>query len=656
MTRIGKRLAAVFLALAMVITFIPVLGTHTAYADDLPEIQNASIGSDGILTWDAYPGAEKYWVSVDNGSTSTVEPCLNLAMTVDNWIEAGALEEKATYEIKINASNSDGTYIAEWKTTYTYVPITIANVSISSEGVMTWDAWSGAVQYWVSVNGLAEPVSDTTYDLRSAVNHRIDSGLLEELDEYNIVLIAEDSSGKGLAKWRGVYTHISTPITNAVISSDGILTWDAFPGAVRYWVSVDRTGTQTEETRFDISMAVDNWIEAGGGLESADSYTVKIQAYNSEDRLLAVWKTTYFHTSRTIANAVISSDGILTWDAYPGACKYWVGVDGLATPEESNGIDLNRWINQLYLQGNIENIGSHAVRVEAYDSKDHKLAQWKTTYSYMVRFPMEDVDVAGLTDGVQYSGSANVQAPEVSYLGYPAVAGTDYSVSYTDSKGNPVDSIINAGTYYAVFTGKGLYSGVKKVSIRIMPLDIHGGDANLTRTTYTYSGKANKPTAVVKYGEVTLKEGIDYTITYKNNVKAGTAYAYINGKGNYSDSWEIGFIINKAVNPLKIGAKTASVKYSKLKNNNQTLAVTKVIKFTNTKKLKDKKTYTLVSAKKGSKSFKKYFKINKTTGKVTVKKGLKKGNYKVKVKVKAAGNANYKASKVKAVTFTVKVK
>ncbi len=267
---------------------------------------------------------------------------------------------------------------------------------------------------------------------------------------------------------------------------------------------------------------------------------------------------------------------------------------------------------------------------------------------------MEDVDVTGLTDGVQYSGSANVQAPEVSYLGYPATEGTDYSVAYTDSKGNPVDPIINAGTYYAVFTGKGLYSGVKRVPIRIMPLDIHGGDANLTKTTYTYNGKANKPTAVVKYGEVTLKEGTDYTITYKNNVNAGTAYAYINGKGNYTDSWEIGFTINKAANPLTMKAKTATVKYSKLKKKAQTLAVTKVIKFT--KDAKDKKTYTLSSAKKGKKSFKKYFKINKSTGKVTVKKGLKKGTYKVKVKVKAAGNANYKASAEKTVTFTIRVK
>ena len=114
------------------------------------------------------------------------------------------------------------------------------------------------------------------------------------------------------------------------------------------------------------------------------------------------------------------------------------------------------------------------------------------------------------------------------------------------------------------------------------------------------------------------------------------------------------FKLAKLANPLTMKGRTASVKYSKLKKKAQTLAVTKVIKFT--KDAKDKKTYTLISAKKGKKSFKNKFKINKSTGKVTVKKGLKKGAYKVKVKVKAAGNANYKASAVKTVTFTVKVK
>ena len=177
----------------------------------------------------------------------------------------------------------------------------------------------------------------------------------------------------------------------------------------------------------------------------------------------------------------------------------------------------------------------------------------------------------------------------------------------------------------------------------------------LSKTAFTYNAKVQKPTIKTIKG-LSLKEGTDYAAKWSNgsSKNAGTYTVTITGKGNYTGTAKATYMINKATNPLKIGAKTATIKYSKLRKKTQTLAVSKVIKFT--KKADDKKTYTLVSAKKGSKSFKKYFKINKTTGKVTVKKGLKKGTYKVKVKVKAAGNANYKASAVKTVTFKVKVK
>ena len=126
---------------------------------------------------------------------------------------------------------------------------------------------------------------------------------------------------------------------------------------------------------------------------------------------------------------------------------------------------------------------------------------------------------------------------------------------------------------------------------------------------------------------------------------------YDNNDLDYYGTLTIKF--DKLTNPLTMEPKTATVKYSKLKKKAQTLAVTKVINFK--KDAKDKKNYTLSSAKKGSKSFKSKFKINKSTGKVTVKKGLKKGTYKVKVKVKALGNENYKPI-TKPVTFKVKVK
>lgn len=109
-------------------------------------------------------------------------------------------------------------------------------------------------------------------------------------------------------------------------------------------------------------------------------------------------------------------------------------------------------------------------------------------------------------------------------------------------------------------------------------------------------------------------------------------------------------IVPKETNTLSAAAKTATVKYSKLKKKAQTLTRSKVIKLS---KAQGKVTYKLVSVTKSQ--FKKYFKVNSKTGKVTIKKGLKKGTYKVKIKVTAAGDEWYKA-KSKNVTVKIKVK
>jgi len=117
--------------------------------------------------------------------------------------------------------------------------------------------------------------------------------------------------------------------------------------------------------------------------------------------------------------------------------------------------------------------------------------------------------------------------------------------------------------------------------------------------------------------------------------------------------WTKKAALQKAANPLSVKGKTAKVKYSKLRKKAQKLKVGKVMTFKN--KGKGTLSYSLSSAKKGKKSFKKYFRINSKTGKVTVKKKLKKGTYTVKAKVKAAGNSGYKAA-TKTVTFKIKVK
>lgn len=55
----------------------------------------------------------------------------------------------------------------------------------------------------------------------------------------------------------------------------------------------------------------------------------------------------------------------------------------------------------------------------------------------------------------------------------------------------------------------------------------------IPKKSYKYTGKGITPTVTVKMGSVKLKKGTNYTVSYKNNKKVGTATITITGKGKY---------------------------------------------------------------------------------------------------------------------------
>ena len=213
---------------------------------------------------------------------------------------------------------------------------------------------------------------------------------------------------------------------------------------------------------------------------------------------------------------------------------------------------------------------------------------------------------------------------------------------------------VNAGKYDVWYKVKGddNHFSMKGQKIEgtavIKPFSIEFEQAVLSKTAFTYNAKVQKPSVKTVAGK-TLKKGTDYTISWSNasSKYAGTYTLTIKGKGNYADTTDATYKINKAANTLRISGKTATVKYSAVKKKAQTLKRSKVIRFD--KAGQGKKSYIKLSGNK------KIY-VGKKTGTVTVKKGLKKGTYKVKVKVKAAGTANYKASGWKTATFKVVVK
>ncbi len=104
-----------------------------------------------------------------------------------------------------------------------------------------------------------------------------------------------------------------------------------------------------------------------------------------------------------------------------------------------------------------------------------------------------------------------------------------------------------ANNYTIAYTGANLTINAKNASTFTV---------TLSPTSYTYDGGAKTPTATVKDGNTTLTLNTHYTVTYSNNINAGTATATITGKGNYTGTKAVNFTINKRTLTVKADAKS----------------------------------------------------------------------------------------------------
>ena len=109
------------------------------------------------------------------------------------------------------------------------------------------------------------------------------------------------------------------------------------------------------------------------------------------------------------------------------------------------------------------------------------------------------------------------------------------------------------------FTSAALSQIGKETAINMynsMIANIAETTVTLNQNSYIYDGTEKQPEVVVKDGDTTLIKGVDYTISYIDNINAGTAKVIIAGKGIYTGSKEITFEIEKAQIEAKISGYT----------------------------------------------------------------------------------------------------
>ena len=105
-------------------------------------------------------------------------------------------------------------------------------------------------------------------------------------------------------------------------------------------------------------------------------------------------------------------------------------------------------------------------------------------------------------------------------------------------------SHVMAGTIYAPYNSYAVQYA-KKNALRYK-IDLSGAKVSGLNASYTYTGKAITPAVTVKLGSQTLKAGEDYSLSYSNNKKVGTAKLTISGNESYYGSIRLTFEIKAA--------------------------------------------------------------------------------------------------------------
>lgn len=316
--------------------------------------------------------------------------------------------------------------------------------------------------------------------------------------------------GKGkLSGTRSVTFKINAkPIKNAVITYNNSLTYN---GSTLSPAVTVKYGNATLKKNTDYTVAYSNNVNAGTG-------TITITGKGIYGGSV---KKTFTIKKLGISATAVSGTGN---KVYTGSMIKPVPAVKVGGRTLKNGTDFT-----VSYKNNTEP-GTATLKVTGKGNYSGSVSK---TFKITAR-AINDVEVT-VPDTV-FTGEQVKPDVVVSYGSYQFINNSDYTLSFKDN--------VNIGTASVVVTGKNHLSGSRTVTFPIEKADISSTEIAVKNATFT--GSAIKPSVTVKLGNVTLKEGTHYTLSYKNNVNAGTAQVTISGKGSLEGAVTKSFTIAKA--------------------------------------------------------------------------------------------------------------
>ncbi|MBS6722033.1 MAG: fibronectin type III domain-containing protein [Clostridiales bacterium] len=277
---------------------------------------------------------------------------------------------------------------------------------------------------------------------------------------------------------------------------------------------------------------------------------------------------------------------------------------------------------------NNTNAGTATILVKAAAGQNVYTGERKVTFTIKPK-DISDLEMKGRNK--VYKGRPLNSGVDMYYNGMKLERSKDYRMK--DYSNN-----LNVGTASGTVVGKGNYTGERAMTFEITPKNIYELDftPDLSKKTYIYTGQKMTPDVTFTFdilgednkvtGHMTLAKDVDYTISYVDNKKVGTAAVMILGRGNFNGSRIMTFKIRPQATKLKKlvkGKRSIKVKWAK--------------------KEKQVTGYMIMcSTKKDFSSNVKKVTVKKKTNKYTFKNLKKKKKYFVRVRTyKKSGGETY---------------
>ncbi len=211
-----------------------------------------------------------------------------------------------------------------------------------------------------------------------------------------------------------------------------------------------------------------------------------------------------------------------------------------------------------YTLENIDKVGTATVTIVGHNNYTGSIKR-----TYQVKDSISPQYVTVLKSSFDYTGYAISPEVIVKSATKTYVLNRDYKIVGGGKT--------NADTYNFSIVGMGdyggtLYTGTYSIVARSLSSD-PTAKATLSSDTVLYNGKKAEPAVTVTCNGRTLVKNVDYTVSYYNNDKIGTATMYIYGKGNYTGSITKTFrIVGKDLSSLSATLSQTTYNYSGLEH------------------------------------------------------------------------------------------